>query len=84
MTTSVMWLSPLATEVIIGLSWYIDGTYAEKTVNSVWGGMGFNDLLFLLGFITLLFSGLLAIFGPKIANWMGFNGARTRSEELIE
>jgi len=68
--TGLMWLAPLITELIIEFGWYINGMYAENINGIVLGGMGFNDFLFLSGFVTLLYSGLLAIFEPKIARWV--------------
>jgi hypothetical protein len=70
LTTSLMWLSPLITEITIWLSWYTNGTFAEKTIDCVLGYNGFNDFLFILGFETMIFSGLVAILLPKIANWL--------------
>lgn len=75
--TIVMWLSPLITEVITLSGWYLDGSYSSKIKDSVLGGMGFNDFLFIYGFATLLYFGSLIIFGPKIIRWMKFGRKKT-------
>jgi len=69
LATSVMWMAPLLAESFCGLEWELNGTYTSNVRNSVWGGAGFNDFLFVLGFVTLLSLGFFAVFAPKVANW---------------
>ena len=43
----------------------LKGVFAENFENLVLGGMGFNDILFILGFANLVSSGLCALIQNK-------------------
>ena len=64
-TTSLMWLSPFFAELLVLLNWHLKGVFAENFENLVLGGGGFNDILFILGFATLVSSGLYALIASK-------------------
>jgi len=57
-TTSLMWYSPFFGELLVLLDWQLQGVFAENFEHFVLGGAGFNDVLFVLGFATLVSSGL--------------------------
>jgi hypothetical protein len=59
--TSLMWYSPFFAELLVLLNWQLQGVFGEKIGNLVLGGAGLNDTLFILGFATLVSSGLYAI-----------------------
>ena len=70
LATSVMWLSPFLAELLVLLDWQMKGVFAEKVRGLVLGGNGLNDLLFILGFATLISTGLYALFATKITVWL--------------
>jgi len=56
-----MWLSPFISELLVFLDWQLRGVFTENFKNFVLGGNSFNDILFVLGFATLVSSGLFAL-----------------------
>lgn len=48
--SSVMWISPLLSELFIWTRWYINGIFWEKSSYMVLGAMGTKDILFEFGF----------------------------------
>lgn len=63
-TTSLMWLAPLTTELIIVLT-DVNGMNAQNSGGSALGTGGFTDFLFLSGFTSLI-SGLAVFIALKI------------------
>jgi hypothetical protein len=48
--SSVMWISPLLSELFIWTRWYINGIFWQKLSYMVLGAMGTKDVLFEFGF----------------------------------
>jgi hypothetical protein len=70
LATSVMWLSPFLAELLVLLDWQLKGEFAERIQLLVLGGNGLNDLLFILGFVTFISTGLYALLATRIADWL--------------
>jgi len=47
---SIMWLSPFLAEILLLLSWFIQGKLWNRLSCMVLGGSGTNDVLFFYGF----------------------------------
>jgi len=67
--TTVMWLSPLISELFIWLRWCIAGVLWEKLNYMTLGGSGFSDVIWQFGFWTLI---SLIIFHIPIRAWKLF------------
>ena len=63
-----MWISPLIAELLVLLDWQLKGEFTENIQDIVLGGAGLDDLLFILGFATVISTGLFALLATKIAD----------------
>jgi hypothetical protein len=71
-----MWLAPLFAELLVWSDWCMKGTFMKNIEDSVLGGAGFNDAIFVFGLVTLISLIIYSVAAPRVMDWCSSKKSR--------